>query len=399
MSSIKLTCDETPMTWPSSASLDDIQTCGTCGIRVYADTPGSLQVLTRRQGNGTGDGVNIEENTSIGADYRGQRYALEEAVLHVPGLHIFPGNKEVYPAEYHIHMRTFSQPQRALTLVLPVTHRDLASTAPGQDYFAVVAARPDPAATRPALGTLLTPGTQMLQYQGPDIRGRTGATPTTPACDPDVGQERQFLLVLGAPLRIRATDLERIPREGSLSTDPRDLPAPGVRPTTTLPRDRLRRCVVLASPGILGSTVAPLTDTPVPTPTNELECKPLKVVNGQDVIDVSGQAVSITDLLGLGGLQGRRGLFGAAAPKAIRPDGVAAPPVDYGSLALQAVGAFLGSIIGFYTMEWILARIWICFFTDTDRVRGTPRSTLMWVVFTFIVFGSVLMPFISNSSN
>lgn len=394
MSSIKLTCNETPMSWPQSAALGDIETCGTCGIHVYADTPGSLQVLTRRQGNGTGDGVNIEENASIGADYRGQRYALDEAVLHVPGLHVFPGNKEVYPAEYHIHMRTFSQPQRALTLVLAVTHRDLASTAPGQDYFAAVAAKPDPSATRPALGTLLVPGTPMLQYQGPDIRGRTSDNPNTNACDPDVGVERQFLLVLGTPLRIRATDLERIPREGSLSTDPRDLPAPGVRPTAILPRDRLRRCVVLASPGILGSAPIQITTTPSQS-VGELQCKPLKIVDGQDVIDVSGQAVSISSLLGLGS---RRGLFGATAtaPLPVGPDGVSPQHIDYGKLAIQSGFALLGAAIGFYIMEWLFTGLWAKFFNKTDRLIGEPRSTPMWFAFVFIIFGSAIWPFISN---
>lgn len=386
------------MSWPQSAALGDIETCSTCGIHVYADTPGSLQVLTRRQGNGAGDGVNIEENTSIGADYRGQRYTFEESVLHVPGLHVFPGNKEVYPAEYHIHMRTFSQPQRAITLVLAATHRDLASTAPGQDYFAAVAAKPDPVATRPALGTLLVPGTPMLQYQGPDIRGRTGDNSNTDACDPDVGVERQFLLVLGAPLRIRATDLERIPREGSLSTDPRDLPAPGVRPTATLPRDRLRRCVVLASPGILGSAPIPLTTTPSQS-VSELQCKPLKVVDGQDVIDVSGQTVSISSLLGLGNGSGlRRGLFGATAtaPLPLGPDSVTLQPIDYGKLAIQSVCAFIGAIVGFSLMEMVFAWLWTKFFNKTDRLIGEPRSRPMWIAFIFIVLGATISPFISN---
>ncbi len=380
------------MKWPSSASLDDIETCGTCGIHVYADTPGSLQVLTRRQGNGAGDGVNIEENVSIGADYRGQRYTFQEAVLHVPGLHVFPGNKEVYPAEYHIHMQTFSKPQRTLTLVLPVTHRDLTSTAPGQDYFAAVAARPDPAATRPALSTLLVPGTPMLQYQGPDLRGRTGDNPTTPSCDPDAGVERQFLLVLGAPLRIRATDLERIPREGSLSTDPRDLPAPGVRPNATLPRDRLRRCVVLASPGILGATVAPLSDTPPPQPVSELECKPLKVVNGQDVIDVSGQAVNIADLLGLG--SSRSGGLGVVAPGTVTP--LQQQTTDIGTKIGGAFATVIGAGVGFLFMNWLLGLLWGVFFTgpairlDTNTFLPDNWLTIKKIVFVIVIFGSML---------
>lgn len=382
------------MSWPSSASLDDLQACGTCGIRVYADTPGSLQVLTRRQGNGAGDGVNIEENVSIGADYRGQRYTFQEAVLHIPGLHIFPGNKEVYPAEYHIHMQTFSAPQRTLTIVLPVTHRDLTSTAPGQDYFAAVAAQPDPAATRPALSTLFVPGTPMLQYQGPDLRGRTGDSPTVPECDPDVGLERQFLLVLGAPLRIRATDLERIPREGSLSTDPRDLPAPGVRPKTAVPRDRLRRCVVRASPGILGPA-AQLTNTPAPNPTMELECKPLQVVDGTDVvIDLSGQPTSIAKMLG-----GGRGMLGATAGCPLPPDaGVTAATnqVNFVTQIIASLLALFSTALGFVIMNWIFRWFWKPFFLNTPRLNDDPLLRMKVYVGIFVVFGAALAPFISS---
>jgi hypothetical protein len=377
------------MSWPASASLDDLQTCGTCGIHVYADTPGSLQVLTRRQGVGAGDGVNIEENVSVGADYRGQRYTLEETVLHVPGLHIFPDNKEVYPAEYHIHMQTFSSPRRTLTLILPITHRDLTSTAPGLDYFAAVAAKPDPSATRPALGTLLIPGASMLQYQGPDLRGRTGDSPTTSSCDPDAGLERQFLLVLGAPLRIRATDLERIPREGSLSTDTRDLPAPGVRPKSVLPRDRLRRCVVLASPGILGPTVAPLADTPIPQQVNELSCKPLKVVNGVDVIDVSGQAVDIRTLLGFG--SNRNGLFGAP----ITPNDTVTKQVNYTTVLFQSLGAIFGTFIGFKIADWLLSKPWPLLFTNSPRLNDQPGLMIKQIVLWILVLGALIGPIVA----
>jgi hypothetical protein len=387
------------MSWPSSAALDDLQKCGTCGIRVYADTPGSLQVLTRRQGNGAGDGVNIEENVSIGADYRGQRYAFEEAVLHVPGLHIFPGNKEVYPAEYHIHMQTFSKPQRTLTLVLPVTHRDLTSTAPGQDYFAAVAARPDPSAVRPALGTLFVPGTPMLQYQGPDIRGRTDANQITDACNPDVGLERQFLLVLGAPLRIRASDLERIPREGSLSIDPRDLPAkPGIRPKSVLPRDRLRRCVVLASPGILGPTAAPLTDTPVPSSTMELECKPLQVVDGTDVvIDLSGQPTSVAKAFGL---KSGRGLLSAGASCPTPDASVIAATAKVNTITqlVASLAALFGAALGFVIMNWIYRQLWKPFFLDTPRLNDDPLLRMKVIVGVIVVGGAAIAPFITATA-
>jgi hypothetical protein len=246
MSGTDLTCEETPLAWPAGISIEDLMVCSTCGIKIHSPNPGTLQILTRRQGaDGVGDGVNIEEDSGIGADYRGQRYSIQEAIFHVPGLHVFPGEDKVYPAEYHVHMTTYSKPQRSITLVIPVSHL---VPGEGEEYFAAFSARLDPSKVRPRFDSILTPGTKMLQYQGPDIRGHTKEV-ATEACDSLA--EWQYLLVL-KPVHIRAADLERIPREGSLSTDPRDLPAPGVEPSKQIPRDRLLLRVVMANPGILG---------------------------------------------------------------------------------------------------------------------------------------------------
>lgn len=291
-----MTCEETPLAWPATVAPSDLKVCTSCGIQVIAPGGGSLQALTRRQG-GVGDGVNIMEHNGLGADFRGQRYSHDEAIFHTPGLHIFPGQTEVYPAEYHIHMSTISEPKRTLTLVIPVSHM---VTGPGQDYFAAVTAQPTGAGT-PPLTDLLVPGTQVIQYQAPDIRGRTADVPT-PEATCSATAERQFLMVLGVA-QIRATDLERIPRIASLSTDPRDLPAMGVSPSVTqVLRNRILQNTVLASPGILGFGSASASPTPTPTPLtpdNEVECKPIKVVNGRDVVDINGTPVDIQTALGL----------------------------------------------------------------------------------------------------
>jgi hypothetical protein len=272
-------------------AITDINTCNSCGIKVYAPQPGTLQILTRRQGGGVGDGVNIEESISVGAEYRGQQYSLIETIFHTPGLHIFPGQSAVYPAEYHIHMKTMVAPFRFLTMVIPVSH--LVNTGPGQDYFAATSAAVSNT-PKPTLDTLLLPGTDVIQYQGPDIRGRT-ADIMDPEANCTSVAEWQFLLVLNVA-QIRAMDLERIPREGSLSTNPRDLPAPGVTPTRAVTRDRLKRNAVLAVKGIIGSGDLATSGQASGAPT-EMTCKPLKVVNGRDVIDVSGKAVDLLTML------------------------------------------------------------------------------------------------------
>jgi len=363
MSDIRLTCDETPLAWPTMVTVDDLTKCGSCGFRLLTSQPGSLQVLTRRQGTaGVGDGVTIEEDPALGVDYRGQRYTYDESVMHIPGLHVFPGQKEVYPAEYHLHFKTFSAPQRAITIVIPASHR---VSGPGEAYFAAMAAKPDPSVKRPLADTLVTPGTKVIQYRGPDIRGRTKDKSQTSACSAE--EERQFLLVLTVA-QIRATDLERIPREGSLSTDPRDLPAPGVKSKTTLPRDRILRCAVLAEPGVLGPTAAVTGVQKVEGPaTNELQCNPVKVVDGRDTVIIGKKQVSLSSFLG-------------------KPDTLSANNRDVTAEAtdiqsavqtgLEMFMAVIGVLLGLYVADLLCQGFWNMCFKESNRL--TAWEPLKW---------------------
>jgi len=297
MGDIKLTCDETPMAWPSNMDPADVPVCTTCALNLTAFASGSLQILTRRfssasaASSAAGDGVNIEESSTVAADFRGQRYSLEEVVFHMPGLHIFPGQTEVYPAEVHIHLHTNSAPQRFLTVVVPVSHR---VNGPGTDWFAAAAAQPDPAAQRPNLTSILSPGSRAIVFLGPDLRGRTADAPA-PAANCNSTDERQFFLVM-TPANIRAMDLERIPREGSLSTDPRNMPAQGVKAAHRVPRDRLLKATLMAVPG-----VAPLSSNsakPQEQQNTELECQPLQIREGRNVVDTSDGTIDLATLLG-----------------------------------------------------------------------------------------------------
>jgi hypothetical protein len=287
MSDIKLTCAETPLYWPSNVALESIEVCGSCGIKVTTPNPGTLKLMTRRQGSGVGDGVNVEEDFFLAnADYRGQKYAIKEAIFHTPGLHIFPGQTAIYPAEYHIHMETLSSPHRYVTLAIPVSH--LVSEDPvTRAYFAAMRQTPKATDTRPTLEKLLSVlESPILQYQGPDLRGRIYDTSGAPMCN-EKG-ERQFLLLL-KPASIRASDLERIPREGSLSIDPRDLPAPGAEPKVkAISFDRLRKTMMLAKPGLLyAKPVEKTADGPQ-----------LRLLDGTEIVDISGTPVTLKSLLG-----------------------------------------------------------------------------------------------------
>lgn len=352
------------MAWPKNVETGVLTTCSTCGIKVHAPNPGSLQILSRRQEGGVGDGVNVEESMSVGADYRGQRYTYEEAIFHVPGLHVFPGQDKPYPAEYHVHMKTVSKPERSLTLVLPVSH--LVKQGPGSDYFATAAAKPDPTIAAPTLESILPPGAMIYQYQGPDIRGRTRDTPT-PESNCSSEEERQFLLV-GTPISVRAADLERIPREGSISTDPRDLPAPGVAPTQQLSRARVMESVSLAIPGILSdATTAPAqaTQALITGESKEMECKPLKVVDGRDVIDVNGQEVDLQTLLQGGSASGSTMLGGVLGKTSTGVAQATATSTDWLTILGGTVGLFLGLLLANFLFDFVWG--WF-FYGPADRL-------------------------------
>ena len=375
MSDIKLTYDETPLAWPASVQVADLKTCSTCGIRVLAPQPGSLQCLTRRlaggDGKGTrdgqgagGDGVTIDEFIGIGADYRGQRYTFEEAVFHTPGLHKFPDQASPYPAEYHIHMRTMSAPIRYITIVLPLSHT--VSGSESTKYFAAISATPDPAARRPTLETLFQGSHDVIQYQGPDIRGRTADQPIP---TDQKSEERQFLLVLNVG-HIRATDLERIPREGSASTDPRDLPAPGVQPKKTMLRDHLLRSSILASPGILHGTKATVAQSKAPM---EVECKPIKVVNGRDVIEkFDGKIVDVKKLLGLD------------------EEKESGPGPSQQATVIRTTSFAISMILGIILADVFAEKFWSLFFIDSDRLH---KMSWMKIVFYIIIISSLIAIF------
>ena len=299
MSDITLTCDESPLNWPPNVDLADVIVTKTSAIRFFPSEPGPLQILTRRQGGGEGDGVNILESNTVGADYRGQQYNLDEVIFHAPGLHVFPGMTSPYPAELHIHMETAPNvvPKRSITVVVPASHL---IDGPGEAYFAATQAQPDPAAVRPTLASAIAPVSDVLQIRGPDLRGRTAANPTTEACTSL--DEHTFLLVLTVS-HIRAADLDRIYTQGSLSTDPRDLPASPMPLAKKVSADRLLRITTRASPGIgSGSGTGSVVKGPTAaTGVKELECKPVKVVNGRDVIDEDGVPLDVYKLLGISG--------------------------------------------------------------------------------------------------
>jgi hypothetical protein len=213
------------------------------------------------------------------------------------------------------------------------------------------------------------------------VRGRVkGSSGDAAACSSL--EDREFLLIL-APAHINAVDLERIPREGSLSTDPRDLPAPGIRAIAVLAKTDLLAKVSLASPGLFKKSVAGSKETganSTPNTTKEFECKPVKVVNGRDVIDMSGTSVDIYTLLGISGED---------------PSSSSSTSIDstlFQKVLTRILGAS-GLLIGLLFADWLFSMLWSIFFEQSNQLKAwEPLKIWLFLAISMGVGGFGFLP-------
>jgi hypothetical protein len=341
--------------------VDEVTPCSTCGIRVFSSVAGSLQLSARANR----DGITVSEAVNVAADYQGQRYTIDECVFHTPGLHIFPGQTDVYPAEYHIYMTSVSQPVRTIAIIIPVSHRSQDNGDPGGvQYFAAATAQPDPGQQAPFLHTLLIPGTPVLQYLGVDLR--------TCAQDPDT-PEIQYLLVQRV-MGVRAADLERIPREGTGSTLPDALPLPGPTPSQAVARDVLMRSTLLAKPGILSSTPTLNAQDATPTTLVDYSCKPLQVIDGKDVIQTDVSGIPLFKVLAGGYTAGSSSVAATGDT----------------NLWMYAAISFVSTMAGLLFADMLFGYVWTLFFKSSVRLDEWI-SIKMWI-FIGIALGSMIWP-------
>jgi hypothetical protein len=359
---VGLTCAQVPLAWPASVSLDAVTPCSTCGIKISSETPGTLQLSSRQ----ARDGITVAEAVNTAADYQGQRYSIDECVFHTPGLHVFPGQTDVYPAEYHIYMTSVAQPVRTIAIVIPVSHRDPDNGDPaGASYFAAATAQGNQGQTNPSLQTLLVPGTPVLQYLGVDLRSC--------AADPDTA-EIQYLLPLRV-MSVRAADLERIPREGTGSTLPDALPLPGPMPSQAVASDVLLKSTLLAKPGILNST--PILRASTGTPTTLVDnytCKPLQVIDGKDVIQTDVSGIPLIKVL-------------AGSNTDVSGGGVATGGTN---LWMYAAISFVSTMAGLLFADMLFGYVWTWFFKSSTRLDEWI-ALKVWI-FVGIALGSMFWP-------
>jgi len=260
-------------------------------------------------------------------------------------------------------MDTLSEPKRSVTLVIPASHL-VAEDPATKAYFAAIKEEPDATTVRPTLESLMAAvDSSVLQFQGPDLRGRVQ---DTSGCD-TTGHERQFLLVL-KPAFIRASDLERIPREGSRSIDPRDLPAPGVEPKIkAISVDRLKKTMVLATPGILYAKSASVKKSG----------PELRLLDGTEIVDICGEQITLKSLLDGGN----------------KPSVTSLPPANNDVFIMNVVFAIimaLGTFIGFLLADWICVNYVWTYFVIEGQQSLASWNIYKWI-FVLLLFAAPLV--------
>jgi hypothetical protein len=287
-------------------------------------------------------------------------------VFHTPGLHVFPDQSDVFPAEYHITLTSVSLPTRTIVLVVPLSHRSQDDGVPaGADYFAAASSNPNTTGLAPPpLSTLFVPGSPVLQYYAGDLFN----------CDPRQ-PDIQYLLVLRV-MSIRATDLERIPREGTGSTLPDALPLPGPKPSQAVPRDLLLRSTLLAMPGIVSSSATHQPPAQRDLDPTAYTCKPIQVMDGKDVLVNTFPGTPLPQILDISGA--------SCAP----------PPADGetgGSPWIYSIITFLATMAGLLLADMLFGYVWGWFFSGpSDRLEAWLPIKIFF--FLIISIGSIFWP-------
>jgi hypothetical protein len=96
-----------------------------------------------------------------------------------------------------------------------------------------------------------------------------------------------------------------------------------------------------------------------------MECKPLKVVDGRDVIDVNGQEVDLQTLLQGGSSSGSTMLGGVLGKTSAGAAQAAATSTDWLTILGGTIGLFLGLLLANFLFDFVWG--WF-FYGPTDRL-------------------------------
>lgn len=194
-----LSCEESPLFFPNGMSVDSINLCKTCTLRLVSKLPGPGNIIGVNENN-----IIINENPTNSFIVDGIMYNLMQTVLVFKGLHRLPGRNLVSDAELCL---AFSPSQGKgegfVVLCLPI---DIGDTTQ-KNYFSTISNYPS--GNRPAIGSLISESATFLSYRGPSIFSlRTKKNPRPrDVCDPIKTHMRYFICL--TPIRMNVKDYER----------------------------------------------------------------------------------------------------------------------------------------------------------------------------------------------
>lgn len=190
------TCAETPVWFSADFKLEQLPICNSCTVRIIADLPGPGKLTE------SPDGFLLDENPVAVFHINGHEHTLLESRLLIPGCHRLPGRTEPESMELQFYFRSIKKLDQFQCLVVPVMKESV-----GNSYFTTLGL--GVTANRPMLTSLISSESEIYQYMGADIRGRTREFPRpSHRCDPVLSKVTYN--VLTSPASIGVKDYDRI---------------------------------------------------------------------------------------------------------------------------------------------------------------------------------------------
>ncbi len=190
------TCAESPVWFSADFKLEQLPICNSCTIRIIADLPGPGKLTE------SPDGFILDESPVAVLRINGHDHTLLESRLLISGCHRLPGRTEPESMEIQFYFRSIKKLDQYQCLSIPVMKGSV-----GNPYFTTLGL--GVTANRPTLTSLISPNSELYQYLGADVRGRTRETPRPPKqCDPVLSKITYN--VLTSPAIINQSDFDRI---------------------------------------------------------------------------------------------------------------------------------------------------------------------------------------------
>lgn len=355
-------CNESPLKFPQTLDIQRIYPCISCKVRLNAQVAGPGNV-TRHD-----TGLLLNENPQTTLSINGIQYYLLESFIYIPGAHRLPGQQEPSSMEVALYFRDESG-QKTICLCIPV------QVGAANPYFASLN---QVVRNRPTIGSLVSPSSSIISYQGADFRGRTGRDSRPRAlCDP-IAQVVTYYVIM-TPASIAAAEYQRLGRIAAGAAGP-------PKPITEVIESRYKLLT-----RIDGLTVVNKSAADKGVSTKAMKCYRLDadkdVVN--DKVYIGG---------GAPGLTLDKELAGRKASEADGEDGTDTS-IQPGDIE-KWIGVLIGSVIAIVIVAFIIYLLWSGTFRDYIKVQRmydtliskTVGEVKWWESFTKWAFPSFCPP-------